>query len=735
MGVVYQAWQPKLKRHVALKMILAGAHAGPQDLARFRAEGQAAASLHHNNIVQIYEIGEHAGLPFFTLEWVDGGSLAARLKGKPWSNRKAAQLIEQLARAIHVAHRARIIHRDLKPANVLLTKDAIPIPKITDFGLAKQMDASVAQTQSGAIMGTPSYMAPEQAEGKKDVGPRTDVYALGAILYELLTGRPPFHSANPVDTIMQVIVEEPVPPSQRVPRVARDLETICLKCLQKNPRKRYDSALGLAEDLRRFQGEEPIRARSVNVLERIWRWYSRHTRLALVGAAAVLSLLIGSGMALHFAVEARAMARDAAAQKELAADALAKAQTVAERADQKAATAAKRVQHLEEEKRHLNHQLYAARMREVQRAGDDNDPELVRDLLQAVHLERPDEEDDLHGFEWQYWNYRKSNDRPRPPVVIGHGRIIGLAFRLYDHRLASASADGHLMLWDWLAGKDTLTDPVPLGAVTRVTFAPGGQHLAACCDGSTSAQGQKVPGGVRKCNMATRRASKSLVAWRLGNQVFSLAFSPDGTLLASGWQDGKVRVCIEKDISANANDPEDRIEVKEEYAWHAGAVTALAYSPDGKLLASGSDDQTVLVRDVTPATPDPSTAKQVRIARQSAVSGVAFSPDNRHVAVAGEDQLIKIYDITNASNVVTIPGHKHPVAALAYSPDGKRLASASTDEMVKVWDVVTGSEVLTLRPKCGPLGALAFSPDGKRLACGSATGKVVVWEAGSRGGD
>jgi serine/threonine-protein kinase len=332
MGVVYKARQVGLNRLVALKMILAGAHAGEDDVARFRAEGEAVARLQHPNIVQIYEVGAADGYPFFSLEFVDGANLAALLKGAPQTPAVAARLIQLLAEAMECAHEQGIVHRDLKPANILLagtrgqepgvrsqgaggnsqksstrskrTTDSIQgavalgpdaallTPKIADFGLAKQMtdDGGAGQTASGSILGTPSYMAPEQAAGKvRAIGPLVDVYALGAILYELLTGRPPFRGATVLDTLEQVRTQEPVPPSRLAPKLPRDLETICLKCLQKQPAKRYDSAAALSEDLRRFLAGEPILARPVGQLERSWRWCRRNPAAAT--AALLLALL------------------------------------------------------------------------------------------------------------------------------------------------------------------------------------------------------------------------------------------------------------------------------------------------------------------------------------------------------------------------------------------------------------------------------------------------------------
>jgi serine/threonine protein kinase/predicted Zn-dependent protease len=299
-GVVYKARQLGLNRLVALKMLLAGSHAGQRELARFRVEAEAVARLHHPNIVQVYEVGEHNGLPFFSLEFVEGGSLHQKMGGKPLPPYDAAQIMQALAGAMHYAHERNIVHRDLKPANVLLTPDGTP--KITDFGLAKRLEEGEesSQTRTGTLMGTPSYMSPEQAEGRiHDIGPLSDQYALGAILYEMLTGRPPFLGATLMETIQQVRTQEPVPPTQLQTTTPCDLEVICLKALQKEPGKRYAHAGEMAEDLRRFLAGEPIRARPVSRLERLWRWCRRNPRLAsLYAAVAVLIMLVASSGAV-----------------------------------------------------------------------------------------------------------------------------------------------------------------------------------------------------------------------------------------------------------------------------------------------------------------------------------------------------------------------------------------------------------------------------------------------------
>jgi serine/threonine protein kinase/tetratricopeptide (TPR) repeat protein len=325
MGVVYKARDRRLQRLVALKMVLAGAHVGAVGLARFRAEAEAVAKLTHVNIVQIYETGEYEGRPFFSLEFVEGGSLEQKLTGNPTNPKAAAQLIETLARAMQVAHERGIIHRDLKPANILLAKlsnqtsivrsrgsdsQSLPadhwsrttIPKIADFGLAKHVDDDSSQTKSGTILGTPSYMAPEQAEGRnREVGPAVDIYALGTILYELLVGRPPFRAGNPIDTIRQVVEQEPVPPRQLEPRVPLDLQTISLKCLEKQPGRRFASAGALADDLRRFIEGDPIQARPTPGWERAWKWAKRRPHVvAVLAVIAMAALWMGLFVVWHY---------------------------------------------------------------------------------------------------------------------------------------------------------------------------------------------------------------------------------------------------------------------------------------------------------------------------------------------------------------------------------------------------------------------------------------------------
>ena len=430
MGVVYKARQAKLGRLVALKMILSGGHAGAADLARFRTEAEAIARLQHPNIVQIHEVGDHAGLPYFSLEFCAGGSLEKKLAGTPLPPKDAAALVETLARAMQAAHEKGVIHRDLKPANVLLAEDGTP--KVTDFGLAKKLDpASPVRehgdnlTASGAVMGTPSYMAPEQAgmaspgrkPGESAVGPGADVYALGAILYECLTGRPPFRGPTAMDTIMQVVTDEPVAVRQLQPQVPADVETICLKCLRKEAGRRYASAAGLAEDLRRFREGRPIAARPVRPPERLWRWCRRNPVVAaLVATSAAAALgLAAAFAALWYNAERRAeVVQDLNTAQVSLAEARGKVAAAGEELTEKqgrleqieAAAAQKQgeVDRLEADDRAARERFrrvgYLTDMHLARLALDANDLPRVRELLDK---QRPTEgAADLRGFEWDY---------------------------------------------------------------------------------------------------------------------------------------------------------------------------------------------------------------------------------------------------------------------------------------------------------------------------------------------
>jgi serine/threonine-protein kinase len=318
MGVVYKARQKSLNRLVALKMLLGGERAGAERMGRFQAEAEAVARLQHPNIVQVYEVSEQGGLPYFSLEYLEGGSLAAKIAGKPQPPREVAVIVEILARAMACAHQSGIVHRDLKPSNILLGRDGTP--KVTDFGLARDLEGDSGYTRSGTLLGTPSYMPPEQAAGRgHQVGPLADVYSLGAILYALLTGRPPFQGASAMETVELVRTQEPVPPRRLQPGVPVDLDTICLKCLRKEPHRRYESAGELADDLHRYLAGEPIRARPIGHLGRLWSWCRRNPRVAAL-TALVLALLVVVAVGSTVAAVVISARRDEAERERQAAE-------------------------------------------------------------------------------------------------------------------------------------------------------------------------------------------------------------------------------------------------------------------------------------------------------------------------------------------------------------------------------------------------------------------------------
>jgi tetratricopeptide (TPR) repeat protein len=351
MGVVYKARQLSLKRLVALKMILAGAHAGSAQLARFRNEAEAIARLQHPNVVQIHEVGEHNRLPYFSMEYVEGGSLAQRLNATPWPPKKAAALIETIARAVQAAHEKGIIHRDLKPGNILLApapSSLFPhpsplapfVPKVADFGLAKRLADEAGATLTGTVLGTPSYMAPEQALGRnRDIGPATDVYALGAILYELLTGRPPFKAASPAETLLQVQSAESLPPTRLQPGIPRDLETIVLKAIAKEPVQRYPTAQSLADDIQRYLHDQPIYARPASTREKVWKWARRQPALAALVVVSVLTAVGVTVGAIWHSIEIRQALAAAQASEGDAQQQRLKAESAAETARTNQATA------------------------------------------------------------------------------------------------------------------------------------------------------------------------------------------------------------------------------------------------------------------------------------------------------------------------------------------------------------------------------------------------------------
>ncbi|MFO0811498.1 MAG: protein kinase [Gemmataceae bacterium] len=736
MGVVYKARQRSLNRTVAFKMILGGDLASEEEVQRFLREAEAAAQLDHPGIVPIFEIGESEGRHYFTMGYVEGRSLDRRVKDGPLPAREAARLIRQVADAVEYAHQRGIVHRDLKPANILLDRDGQP--KVTDFGLAKRVAGASDLTQAGQVLGTPNYMPPEQASGDVDrVGPTADIYSLGATLYCLLTGRPPFQSALPLDTLRQVLYQEPVPPRQLNGAVDRDLDTICLKCLQKDMTKRYASAAALAEDLGHYLAGEPIRARPAGAVERLVRWCRRNPQVAALTFGIAMSLVIGTAVAWYFAVQSAAAAALARKNEGEVRDALV----------------------LSERRR------YAAEIALAHKDWNDGHIAAALRRLDGLLPQRPDDPD-RRGFEWFYLHRQCRpalysldggggplramafspdgrllatgggvSDRPGRIILwematgnelrswIGHaGPILDMAFSADGRRLATVgdrdSQSGEIKVWDPATAREIWSQAGSAGPVRAVAFSHGGRWLAW----ADEVKGDK-PGSTANV-IRLREADGGKAGFDLRGHtagINALTFSRDDRWLASASADRTVRVWnSDRGIEAAV------------FREHTDGVAAVAFSPDGQRLASGGADLSIRLWDAklweAPAQAPLTAALMVRTA-VGRVKGIAFSPDGRQFAAGCDDHFIRVWDASTSAEVSILRGHTGPVQGIAYSPDGWRFASVGGDGKAKVWDASASRDIGPLHGYIAMVYGVAFSLDGRHFACADADRGVRICDA------
>lgn len=771
MGVVYKARQRSLNRIVALKMVLGGKRDSSLERDRFLVEARAVARLNHPQIVPIYEVGEHQGTPYFTMEFFTGGSLRDRIEELRGDQRAAAGLMVTIARAVEHAHRRGILHRDLKPTNVLL--DERRQPHVADFGLAKQLDEESDLTQAGAIVGTPSYMAPEQANAQTDLTTAVDVYGLGALMYELLTGRPPFKGNTPLETMMAAVSQEPVRPRKLARQIDADLETICLKCLSKDPLARYGSADALADDLERWTEGKPIMARPATRIEQLTKWSRRQPLLAgslATVAIAVLGLLILAGFLWQNA-ELRAKAvqsldkakgeladvdakRQQAEQKKTRAETLAaeQAKLAAEQAklaDAQKALADKftaEVKQLEQAASAAEQQLAAARSeaRSTLYAADmqlAHTAWLGENLSTAADLvgryADPAGGNDLRGFEWHYLmrqlNAARLSWRDTPEEKNSLGSIVGMAISPDGKTLATAQMGNRLKLWNLADGKllrsiETKKSDIQGMSSTNITglfFEDEGRRLVAVArKGFNMAQIDKSVG----------TAMSSKIPFKIDSLVDALEFQSQS--LSDGGP-----LTVEKFDPARARNALLPIMSGSMFLVDEGQLLmaiSIDYSQDGRFVAfAGTETKVAGGQFQNPGRLSGGRLivwdlKQSKIHAQQTsptpITAVAFSPAGDSLAIGTSDGAVGLGAVDLAQPPRRLLAHQGFVYSLKFSGDGTRLASGALDGMVLLWDVATAKETARLRGHTSPATRIEITPDGRTLVSGAMDGSVKVWD-------
>ncbi len=710
-GVVFRARQKSLNRTVALKMISLGHWATEEHLKRFRLEAEAAANLDHPRIVPIYEIGERDGSCYFSMKLVEGGQLDEVARQKRIPIRRAAELLVKIARTVQYAHQRGVLHRDIKPGNILL--DADGEPHLTDFGLARLVEKESTVTQTAQILGTPSYMAPEQAAGKNEqLTTAADVYGIGAICYQLLTGVPPFAGGTTYETIKLVLESSPRRPSVLNSAVSRDLEIICLKCLEKEPAKRYSSAKSVADDLERFLRDEPIASRPVSRTERVWRWCKRKPLIAGLSAGLVLILLAGLASVLWELNRAQ--------QEELIA----------------------------------RRNLYCADMNLAQQAWEEGNLQRAQSLLRA-HLPEPGRED-LRGFEWRYlWQLCRDESRFTFPNI--HFYATSATTGGTDRRQMVSAGDGRMLIcasgsvlkWlDTQNRREVKTVDVGDEKTGPLTLATNRSALLAYSDGKVihclSATGEALLGGgvtYDHCGTLALSSDGSLLAsgglyfaetapvklWdvRTGKQLGEFNFSKqsEGAIALAFSPDGKFLVCSTSDYRVVVLDLPQLRFVRQLEGHRGGWTTSFAFNNTGTLLAAGARDGKIIIWSF------PDGRETARFTGHSgSINDVTFSPDQQTLASAGGDQTVRIWSLGSPTSHTILRGHRGAVRAALFSDDGKELYSGSDDGTVKVWKL-PGSNSDNLVRTEGLLLSLSFSPDGKLLVgTDTSRGKLYFWD-------
>jgi serine/threonine protein kinase/ribosomal protein S27E len=688
-GEVYHARDTRLDRVVALKIPRRG-RLGPQDSERFIREARAAAQLQHPNIVSVYEVGRADDTVYIVSEFIDGTSLAEWLgRQQRVTGREAAALCQKLAGALEHAHAAGVVHRDLKPANVLV--DSAGEPHISDFGLARRDSGEVTMTMDGALVGTPAYMSPEQARGDShSADARSDIYSLGVILFELLTGELPFRG-NVRRVTEQILNDEAPSPRKLNATVPRDLETITLKCLQKDSARRYRAAKDLANDLDRWRKGEPIHARPANSAETLWRWCRRKPALA----ASLLSIfilfvivIVGSPIAV-FRIDRERQTAIAARNDET------------------------------ELRRLADRRVYAADMKLAQRALDANN---IGRALSLLNRHRPTGKSkiDFRGWEWRYlWSQCRSD--AESVFCKTETSVMSLSISR-DGKWLATGHDAGVTIWDLQTRQEI--DRLPAsGHFARVAFSPTEPLLAYSNRPAFGSSSNDY--NVRLWNVAARKEIRTLP---LSHHCYGVAFSADGQTLITSTQNvnndpafpGAITVWRVADGTIVANYP---------IRQHGDGVgTPFALARDGSIAAHMSTDDKVRVIDL--ATGHELWAPQT--ATDDYIKALALSPDARILASGGgfTDSVIRLWDVASGQELGQLEGHRAGIHHLMFWPDGKTLASAGLDQTIRVWDVsdpANGREVNILKGHRGWVRALALWPDGTTLVSGSDDGTVCLW--------